>query len=89
MPGWDETSTSYRYRIREPDEFIEDSFRTITFGDSRIKAVVGKLPDVDSMILQSLIFPKNIFSETEARQMGKRISRHNQENGYQPGWANH
>lgn len=66
--GWDETTTSYRYRIRNPDEFVEDSFRTISFRSSGIKAVVGKLPGKDGMTLQSLIFPKDMFTEEEARQ---------------------
>jgi|GEM_PF-5676649 len=66
--GWDETTTSYRYRIRNPDEFVEGSFRTISFGSSGIKAVVGKLPDEDGMTLQSLIFPKDKFTIKEAKQ---------------------
>lgn len=69
--GWDKTNTSYRYRIRDPDEFVEGSFRTISFGDTGIKAVVGKLPGKDSMTLQSLIFPADQFTEEEARQWVK------------------
>jgi len=42
--GVDETEDSYRIRQRDPDEFIEDSFRTIELDDG-IKAVIGKLKD--------------------------------------------
>lgn len=65
--GWDETSTSYRYRVRDPGDFQEGSFRTISLGDSGVKAVVGKIKGEDSMTIQSLIFPKDKFTEEEAR----------------------
>lgn len=38
----DETSTSYRFRQREPSKFIKGSFRTITL-TTGVKAVVGRL----------------------------------------------
>lgn len=59
--GWDETSTSYRYRIRAPDEFQDGSFRTIELQNTAgIKMVVGKLKNgTGSMVAQSLIFPKD------------------------------
>lgn len=66
--GWDETTTSYRYRIRDPDNFAEGSFKTISFGSSGIKAVIGKLPGKDDMTLQSLIFPKDMFTEEQAKK---------------------
>lgn len=44
--GYDETENSYRFRQRDPDDFIRDSFRTITI-TTGIKAVVGKLKDDD------------------------------------------
>ena len=69
--GWDETGTSYRYRVRDPDDFQEGTFRTIGFGDSGIKAVVGKLKGEEAMTLQSLIFPKDKFTEEEAKQWVK------------------
>ncbi|MDI3548139.1 MAG: hypothetical protein PWR10_1791 [Halanaerobiales bacterium] len=58
--GWDETSTSYRYRIRAPDDFQDGSFRTIELQNTDgIKMVVGKLKKgTGSMVTQSLIFPK-------------------------------
>ncbi|NSW82538.1 MAG: hypothetical protein HPY90_04555 [Syntrophothermus sp.] len=59
--GWDETGTSYRYRIRAPDDFEEGSFRTIELQNTNgIKMVVGKLKNgTGSMVAQSLIFPKD------------------------------
>jgi hypothetical protein len=42
IPAVDETQYSFRFRQREPSEFIEDSFRTIKIADG-IRAVVGKL----------------------------------------------
>lgn len=42
----DETSTSFRFRQRDPGEFIEGSFRTIAFeGADGVKAVIGKLKE--------------------------------------------
>lgn len=69
--GWDETSTSYRYRVRDPDDFEEESFRTISLGDSGVKAVIGRPKGEDSTTIQALIFPKDKFTEEEARQWVK------------------
>lgn len=41
-PGADETTDSLRYRQREPNEFQEDTFRTVEIAEG-IKAVMGKL----------------------------------------------
>ena len=69
--GWDETSTSYRYRVRDPGGFQEGSFRTISLGDSGVKAVIGKPEGEDSTTIQALIFPKEKFTEEEARRWVK------------------
>lgn len=37
----DETSTSFRFRQKEPSDFIEGSFRTITITDG-VSAVIGR-----------------------------------------------
>lgn len=37
----DTTEQYHRLRQRDPDDFVYGSFRTINFGDSGIKAVVG------------------------------------------------
>lgn len=44
--GYDETENTYRFRQRDPEDFIQDSFRTITI-TTGIKAVVGKLKEDD------------------------------------------
>jgi HK97 family phage prohead protease len=61
-PGWDETSASFRHRLRDPSLFIEGSFRTITLPSTspKVKAVVGKLTNGNgSMVMQTLIFEKS------------------------------
>lgn len=63
-PGLDETSTSFRNRIREPGLFNQGSFRTITIQQSPlVRGVVGKLKNKDKpsdpTLLQTLIFPKS------------------------------
>lgn len=67
--GWEETGSSYRYRIRDPSAFEEGSFRTIELpGTDGIKMVVGKLRGGDgSMVAQSLIFPKDRWTKEEAQ----------------------
>jgi len=60
-PGWDETNTSFRYRVRNPDLFVDGSFRTVPIkrDKPRVNAVMGKLKeDQQKMVIQSLIFPK-------------------------------
>ncbi len=60
-PGWDETETSFRYRVRNPDLFQEDSMKTVPIkrDSPKVNAVMGRLKDEDTMTKQSLIFPKN------------------------------
>jgi len=60
----DETSTSFRHRLREPGTFEEGTFRTIQFrGIEGIDMVVGKLKNGDgSMVGQTLIFKKPIWT---------------------------
>jgi len=59
-PGLDETDTSFRYRLRDPADFVR--MRTITLQRSPvIKVVVGPLksdPDGPTKV-QALIFPKD------------------------------
>lgn len=60
-PGVDETSTSFRYRVRTPGSFQEGSFRTVAFKKSspKIDSVMGRLKGETVLTLQSLIFPKS------------------------------
>ncbi len=61
--GWDETESSWRYRLKNPDSFIDDSFRSKNITDG-ITLVMGKLTDGDgSMVAQSLVFSKEKFQE--------------------------
>jgi|GEM_PF-1480392 len=66
---WEETGTSYRYRVQDPENFEPDSFRTIALGESGVQAVVGCIKGGSgAMVIQSLIFPKDKFSLDEAKQ---------------------
>lgn len=47
--GPDETSSSYRFRQRDPGDFQRGSFRTIELTDG-VKAVVGKLKKIDKAV---------------------------------------
>ncbi|MDD5016537.1 MAG: HK97 family phage prohead protease [Eubacteriales bacterium] len=60
-PGWRETGQSFRYRVRDPWKFEQDSFRTIPIQKDkpRVNAVVGILKDGDdSLKIHTIIFPK-------------------------------
>ncbi len=69
--GWDETDESWRYRVRDPEDFIQDSFRTKEI-DTGVKAVFGKLKadgEDGPMKTQTIIFDKEAFpkkSDAEA-----------------------
>jgi hypothetical protein len=55
-PEWAEI----RYRVRNPDDFQDGSFRRIPFKKStpKVVAIIGKLKGEDSTTVQSLRFPK-------------------------------
>jgi len=56
---FDETDKSFRYRVRDPKDFEDWSFRTIDFSKKdKIKAVIWKLKGETTTTLQSLIFDK-------------------------------
>lgn len=59
-PGWDETETSFRFRVRDPGLFQERSFRTVPIKKDkpRVNSVMGRLKDEDTMTIQSVMFPK-------------------------------
>jgi len=64
-PGWDETDTSFRYRIKSPGLFRDDTIKTVPLKKDKpkVNSVMGKLKknegkDDDPMVLQSLMFPK-------------------------------
>ena len=59
-PGWDETDNEIRFRLRDPEEFDPESFRTVVLKKTkpRIDSVMGKLKGEDTMTKQNLMFPK-------------------------------
>lgn len=65
-PEPEETENTIRIRVRDPEDFVEDSFKTITISKKKgIKAVIGKLkedPDGPTQI-QSYIFDKSCDNE--------------------------
>lgn len=68
--GWDETDSSFRYRVRNPAQFQEGSFRTVPLKKTgkKINSVMGRLKNEDTMKIQSLIFPKEDgWTSTEAK----------------------
>lgn len=60
-PGWEETETSFRKRVKEPSLFQEGSFKTVPIkrDKPKVNSVMGKLKNGDTMKVQSLIFPKS------------------------------
>lgn len=71
----DETEVSYRFRQREPSEFIEGSFRTIDITDG-VKAVIGRIKEdsrsMNSENMKKLLHTKEI--DTEKRQVTGYVS---------------
>lgn len=59
-PGWDETETSFRFRVRDPDLFQDGSFRTVPIKKDkpRVNSIMGRLKDETTLTVQSVIFPK-------------------------------
>ena len=60
-PGYEETENEVRYRVREPGQFQEDSFRRITLKKDkpRVFAVIGRLKGEATTTTQALRFPKD------------------------------
>jgi hypothetical protein len=58
--GWDETGTSFRYRLKDPGSFVQDTYRTIDITDG-VKATSAKKTADGPMELQALIFDKATF----------------------------
>lgn len=69
MSGLDVGKNTIRARQRNPGEFQQGSFRTITLDKSRgIKAIIGRLKGKTSTTTQSILFPKKNFTAAQARQ---------------------
>jgi len=59
-PGLDETTTSFRFRLRDPGDFTQGTFVTVAIKKDkpRIMCVMGKLKGEDTLTKQNYIFPK-------------------------------
>ena len=59
-PGWDETETSFRFRVRNPDLFQEGTFRTVPIKKDKpkVNSIMGRLKGEETLTVQSVIFPK-------------------------------
>ncbi|HEY6074205.1 MAG TPA: hypothetical protein VIV15_12660 [Anaerolineales bacterium] len=60
-PGIDETENEFRVRLRDPGDFQDNTFRTITVKQDkpRIFGIVGRLKGEETTTLQALRFPKD------------------------------
>ena len=76
-PGWDEAGKEFRYRIRPPDQFLDDSFRTKQLeGVDGVTLVMGKFKEdfvpegsnANSMVVQSIQFTKVDWDLDEAKK---------------------
>ena len=64
----DVTEDTIRIRVRDPEDFQADSFRTITISaDDYIKAVIGKLKGETKTTIQSYLFDKEHWTVEEAQ----------------------
>jgi len=68
-PAPDVTENTIRIRVRDPGDFQDDSFRTITIGDEAqgIQAVIGKPKGEDSTEVQSYVFDKDKWTPEKAQ----------------------
>lgn len=57
-------------RVKDPSQFDQESFRTITLGDG-IKARAGKLHGSDKMTIQVYLFDKDKWTVGRAKQWVK------------------
>jgi hypothetical protein len=64
----DVTENSVRVRVKDPGDFQEGTFRTITIGKESdgIQAVIGKLSGETTTTIQTYIFDKDKWSKEEA-----------------------
>lgn len=69
-PGVDVQENTIRIRMRDPDDFQEDSFRTISIGDedNGIQAVIARLEGETTTTVQSYIFSRDKWTAAEATE---------------------
>ena len=74
--SWDETESQWRYKAREPTDFISDTFQTKDLdGVEGVQIVTGKLKpemipesnDPESLVLQAYHFDKEFFDFDQAQ----------------------
>lgn len=64
----DVTENTIRIRVKDPDDFQQDSFRTITISeDDGIQAVIGKLEGETTTTTQTFIFDKEKWTTATAQ----------------------
>lgn len=68
-PAPEVTENTIRIRVRDPGDFQQDSFRTITIGaeDDGIQAVVGRLTGEETTTTQAFIFDKEKWTVGRAQ----------------------
>jgi hypothetical protein len=65
--GWDETENSWRYRLEDPQGFVEGSFWTKEISNG-VNLVLGKWSEDGPMKAQAVVFSKEKFERREAAQ---------------------
>jgi len=66
---WEETENQIRHRIRDPEDFKPDSFRTLPMqGVQGIQVIMGRLKDETTMTVQALRFDKDDWTAAEAKK---------------------
>lgn len=79
----EETSSNYRVRVRAPEDFARESFRTITLRESpTVRAVIGRPRGARTTAIQSLIFPKDEWTRAEAQRWAAEHARRRNVDGY-------
>lgn len=64
----EETENYIRIRIKDPDDFQEGSFITKTLSEEQgIKAVMGRLPDEETLTIQTYLFDKEKWTVETAQ----------------------
>jgi hypothetical protein len=63
MPGIEETSNTFRYRVKDPSAF--DKFRVKEIGSGGVKITVGRVKGTNRWEVQNHIFDKARFKTPE------------------------
>lgn len=72
------TEDYIRIRVRDPDDFQDESFRTITLSEEEgIKAIMGRLSGETTLTIQAYLFDKDKWTESEAQTWVEEHSKSN------------